>query len=325
MSKRRADYDSPWKEALECYFEQFMALCFPEAHRQIDWTRGREFLDKELQQVAPDAAHGPMRVDKLAKVWLQSGDEAWVLIHVEVQGEAEAEFEERMYLYNARLYDRYRRRVASLAVLGDERPDWRPHRFGYDLCGCRVELTFPTAKLWDFRARWAELEQCDNPFALVLMAHLKAQETRRDDQERARWKRALIRDLVDRGYDEKEVFRVLRFVDWLVRLPDDLDRSVWQEVHDYMEVKKMPYVASFERFGFERGFNDGMQQGAVKAVRDAVLETLRLRFKRAPRALTTRIRALDDPAVLKELHRQAVVTESLEEFGRALASAVPEG
>jgi hypothetical protein len=31
-----ADYDSPWKEALDVYFEAFLALLFPEVHRLMD-------------------------------------------------------------------------------------------------------------------------------------------------------------------------------------------------------------------------------------------------------------------------------------------------
>ncbi len=30
------DFDSPWKEALDFYFEAFLALLFPEVHSQID-------------------------------------------------------------------------------------------------------------------------------------------------------------------------------------------------------------------------------------------------------------------------------------------------
>jgi hypothetical protein len=41
------DYDSPWKEALDRYFERCMAFFFPQAHADIDWTRGYEMLDKE--------------------------------------------------------------------------------------------------------------------------------------------------------------------------------------------------------------------------------------------------------------------------------------
>ncbi len=49
------DYDSPWKEALEKRFAEFLALLFPEIHREVDWSRPLEFLDTELQQVVQDA------------------------------------------------------------------------------------------------------------------------------------------------------------------------------------------------------------------------------------------------------------------------------
>src|SRR5439155_5720122 len=67
------DFDSPWKEALDCYFEAFLALLFPNVHQQIDWTRGHESLDKEFQQVVREAEVGRRYVDKLAKVWTKDG------------------------------------------------------------------------------------------------------------------------------------------------------------------------------------------------------------------------------------------------------------
>lgn len=85
MSERRVDFDSPWKETLEYYFEDFMAFFFSQAYADIDWQRGYEFLDKELQQVVRDAEFGRRFADKLVKVWRKSGEEQWVLIHVEVR------------------------------------------------------------------------------------------------------------------------------------------------------------------------------------------------------------------------------------------------
>ena len=99
-SPTRDDYDSPWKEALERYFPEFLALLYPSIHAEIDWTRGPAFLDKELQQVVRDAELGRRYADKLAKVYTRDGTETWVLIHVEVQGEPEARFAERMYVYH---------------------------------------------------------------------------------------------------------------------------------------------------------------------------------------------------------------------------------
>jgi hypothetical protein len=36
------DDDSPWKDVLEHAFPEFMAFYFPDAPRQIDWTRGHQ-------------------------------------------------------------------------------------------------------------------------------------------------------------------------------------------------------------------------------------------------------------------------------------------
>ena len=77
------DYDSPWKEAMDYYFQAFLLLLFPKVHAQIDWARGYESLDKEFQQVVREAEFGRRYVDKLVKVWLLDGAECWVLIHVE--------------------------------------------------------------------------------------------------------------------------------------------------------------------------------------------------------------------------------------------------
>lgn len=44
-----------------------MAFFFPEAHRDIDWTRPFEMLDKELQQITPESEQGSRVVDKLVK------------------------------------------------------------------------------------------------------------------------------------------------------------------------------------------------------------------------------------------------------------------
>src|SRR5436853_7271895 len=123
------EFDSAWKEALEHYLEPFMALCFPHAHTAINWARGYTFRDKELQQVVREAELGRRVVDKLVQVWRRDGDETWVLVHIEIQSQEEITFAERMFVYYYRLYDRYRRSIASLAVLGDDRPGWRPDQY----------------------------------------------------------------------------------------------------------------------------------------------------------------------------------------------------
>ena len=98
MNIQSDDYDSPWKEILEEYFQDFLDFFFPEIACEIDWDRGHTFLDKELQQVVRDAELGRRLADKLVQVWRRDGDEAWVLVHIEVQGQEEAAFAKRMYV-----------------------------------------------------------------------------------------------------------------------------------------------------------------------------------------------------------------------------------
>ena len=207
------DYDSPWKEALDAYFEPFLALLFPEVHRQIDWSRGYESLDKEFQQVVREAEIGRRYVDKLVKVWTREGVECWVLIHVEVQTTRDAEFPRRMYIYNYRIFDRYNRPVASLAVLADDDPDWRPTDFHNNLFGCEAGIRFPAVKLLGFAAHEAMLEASVNPFAQVVLAHLKAQETHGDLAGRYNWKVRLVRNLYERGFSAKDVRELFRVID----------------------------------------------------------------------------------------------------------------
>ena len=49
---KRSDYDSPWKDMVEKYFQQFMEFFFPQIAVNIDWKKGHEFLDKEFQKIA---------------------------------------------------------------------------------------------------------------------------------------------------------------------------------------------------------------------------------------------------------------------------------
>ncbi len=311
MVSPTTDYDSPWKEALERFFEPFMAFFFPAAHAGIDWTRGHAFKDKELQRVVRDASLGRRWADNLVQVWLRDGSEAWVLIHVEVQGQVDPEFPRRMYTYNYRLFDRHNRRVASLAVLGDDNPAWRPSEFGYTLFGCRVSLEFPTVKLLDYAPRWEELAASRNPFAVVVMAHLKTLATRGDAPERLRWKLSLIRGLYEGGYSKPDVLELFRIIDWLMVLPEELAHSFDEALERFEEEKQMPYVTSIERHGIEKG--------ALQMAREALLDILGARFGTVSPAAAATVHASDNLARLKELLRRAATVSSPEEFEQALA------
>ncbi|PZV23902.1 MAG: hypothetical protein DCF12_18210 [Snowella sp.] len=166
MNNSTDDYDSPWKEALTRYFPEFLDFYFPLAHQAIDWTQPHTFLDQELAQIVRDGEIGKRRIDRLVQVTtLETGLE-WVYIHIEVQSQPDADFAERLFTYNYRLYDRYHRPVATLAVLADESLTWRPEGFSYHLFGSQMCLQFASVKILDYAPQLETLLQNTNPFAL---------------------------------------------------------------------------------------------------------------------------------------------------------------
>ena len=190
--------------------------------------------------------------------------------------------------------------MASFAVLTDDRPGWRPDRYEYELWGCHAGIRFPLVKLKDYD--WNFLEKSSNPFAVVVMAHLKAQETRKSPEIRLRWKLNLIRMLYDRGYSRKDILKLFRFIDWVMALPEELDRGFWQELSRYEKEKKMPYVTSIERIGIQQGIETGIQQGIRQGIQQGIREGLTegielglsLRFGDQGLTMMPAIRAIQD-------------------------------
>ncbi len=320
------DFDGPWKEALETYLEDFFAFFFPAIHVEIDWSQTPEFLDKEFGQIAPAADIGKRLVDKLVKVWSHEGEDAWVLVHVEVQNAREADFAQRMYVYNYRIFDRFARDVASLAVLSDTSASWRPTTYRRERWGTRLEFSYPIVKLHDYRKERAALEGERNPFATVVLAHLGAQDTRHDPPTRRTVKMALTRRLYGRGYDREQVVTLFRLIDWLLELPEAQEALFRDEITALEEERKMVYVTSIERMGIARGREEGRVEGQVEgrvegqvegkrdALRQGVRQIVERRFGVVPEALEQRIAPLDDVEELNALLVQAAVAASLEDI-----------
>ncbi len=299
-----ADYDSPWKEALDRFFERCLALFFPHIHAEIDWARGYEALDKELQPIVRRAKHGRQYVDKLVKVWLKSGEERWVLIHVEVQTSREGDFPRRIHVSNHRIFDRYGQKVISLAILADDDPAWRPGRFEYTRWGFRSLTEFPIVKLLDYAPKYEELEADPNPFAMVVLAHLKAMETRRSPVDRQVWKIRLVKGLYERGMGSEDVRRLLDFIDWVMELPEPLEQDFERELHAFQQEKKMPFVNFIERRALEKGLLRGIEV------------CLRVRFGEQGLELMPEIRQIRDHVLLDKILDKAETAASPDHIRR---------
>jgi hypothetical protein len=223
-----------------------MAFFFPEIHDDINWAKGHDFMDQEFQQIVRDADLSKRYVDKLVRVWKLNGTERLVFVHIEVQSQEDRDFSNRMFVYNYRIRDCYNEKIVSLAILGDDRANWRPEPFQDELWGCKVNFEFPMVKLLDYESRWSELENSRNPFAVAVMAHLKTKETKKDPQSRKRWKLQLTRGLDEQGWERQDIMELFLFLDWLMQLPEGLKQEFKTELDQYEQEKQMRYVSLSE-------------------------------------------------------------------------------
>jgi hypothetical protein len=307
--------------AVERLFPHFMGFFFPDIHALIDWTRKFKFLAQELAQISagieselqPQARtydrgkRVPLRVDLLVEVYFNDGRKGRILLHLEIQNERDPFFDERLFIYHYRIFDKTRAPVITLALLTDFDPAWRPGRYTRELAGCRIEFNFPIRKFTDYNDE--ELAASKNPFAFIARAHREARQTG-DDMNRRYDLRMVLQDAVEgSGMKEREVLWVTRFIEEVLRLPEELHRKLFFERVTQKE-KAMEFTTYAERVGEKKG----IKKGALKNQKENVLRLLEMRFKQVPEDVAVKVSNLTNARLLNRLFEAAFRCESLKEF-----------
>jgi hypothetical protein len=312
MNAITANYDESWKEALSEYFDSFLDFFFSPIYQQIDWTKIPQALDKELQQITASSDTEKCIADKLYQVWLLDQQEIWILIHIEIQSQYDRDFCQRMYIYNYRAFDLYQKPVVSLAILGDERINWRPNRYEFKFGGYELMLKFPMVKLLDYESRWEDLVLNTNPFAMIVMAHLKTKATTANPEQRAESKWLLVRGLYDRGLEREQIIKLFQIIDRMMTLPNLLQQSLDFKIQKFEEERTMPLLSNMELRGVEIG--------ALRKAQDDIKTVLQIRLGQVPSDIEEALNNLSDLSLLEEMLKSAVMVNSFDEFKQSLGN-----
>jgi hypothetical protein len=205
-------------------------------------------------------------------------------------------------------------------VLTGDDASFVPGEFREELFGSALSYQFPVVRLRDLPPeRLAE----SNVFATVSRIQLAANELSRVREDGARLARkvALTQEFYRHGYSRKQVVQLYRFLDYVVRLPPDLEVEYRQELERIEGSTNMPYVTSIERLakreglkqGEVRGLTKGRQEGA-RALRESVLETLEARFGQVPDPVRQALDEVVDLDELRRVLRRAVTVSTLADF-----------
>jgi hypothetical protein len=301
-----AEFDGPWKDALDHGCALFLSAFAADVHAAIDWREDYEALDQELQKLAPESASGVRRVDRLFKAVKHDGDPLY--LHLEAQMQQDPYFGSRTFTYRYRIRDRFSVSPVTIAILGDDDPKWKPAGHVEGQFGCEDRCRFITVKLLKWARKLRQLERSDNVFCLFVAAHLEALTTRQDAQARVRAKVRLLGNLLARGLDQAEERVWGRLIDWLLRLPPELERQVNEKLRRLRPEESMTYITSWERMGREEGR------------RSALRTMLEARFDAAGAAFVDSLPEDMGVDKLDALIRAGVTAATLEEVRKHLAN-----
>ena len=75
-----------------------------------------------------------------------------------------------------------------------------------------------------------------------------------------------MKELYDIGLKKEDIRNLVKFIDCIFQLPDELEEEYIEEIRKYEEVKKMPLVMTAEVLGYKKGIEEGIEKGIKKGI-----------------------------------------------------------
>ena len=193
---------------------------------------------------------------------------------------------------NFRIVNKYNKTVATFVILTDNNKNWKPSSYSSNTLSTKINFEFASIKLLDYEDKIEELQASTNPFAMVVIAHLRLHKTKNTPEDRYNTKLELIKLLAQKGYSKEDIRELFRFIDWIIALPDALDEQFIKEVEKMEGETMSSYITGFERRAMEKGKKEGIEEG-VAHEQKVILKLLHKRFGFMPTEVEDSVKKLD--------------------------------
>ncbi|QQK81935.1 transposase [Salicibibacter cibi] len=243
MNERQVDHDRLFKELIQEFFQD---LFFPTIHEHIDYVH-LKFLDKEMITDVSDREK--RHLDIVVETRLRNED-SLIIVHVEPQASYQPTFNDRMFRYFSRLYERHRRRIVPIAVFSyDEKNKEEPQSFNMSFPFLDVlQFNYLTVELK--KLDWREYIRQDNPVAGALLSKMGYTE-----DEKIEVKKEFLRMLVRLELDPARNHLLTTFFETYLGLSEREEHILADEVNQLdpkEEAKVMELMTSYERKGIKK-------------------------------------------------------------------------
>jgi len=289
MQQPHIPRDKIWKATIEDIADDFLRYFYPEwFDNEVDKSRPFEFLDNELDKIYPISKGKNRRADKLIKVFLKSGEEKWVLVHIEIQGYPDPDFAERMFIYFYRLRDKFAKDISALVVYTDANLEFHPTEYRYQYLD--TELCYKFATFEVATKTETELNLPNNPFS-ILMLWVKASLNNPKLTQNQRVAKAvnLVRRLErENPTNSKKLQTLLDFLRYYLKFgKPEIEKLNYEIIQTFKERQPMGMQelieTEYKKFYRTQGLQEGREEGLQEGLREGRIEAQQKEFRRAIR------------------------------------------
>jgi hypothetical protein len=276
--------DRLWKGIIEDLFEDFLHYFRPQlAQNEVDFSKGFEFMDKDLDNLKSESERRLRHADKLIKFYTKAGGYKFVLLHVEVQGYKDEHFAERMFEYYYRIRDKWKVPVCAFVLYTNQETNFQPLAYTESFDDTEVIYRFPVFKLIEKQEK--DLELKGNPFSIVMkVAHKALQKQLLADDTQLVWKVELVKELVVAGFSLDKVRNILDFIRYYItfavptkaqELEQEIDQIIKpQKNMGLQEIIKEHYIEQGKKEDVFGMLAEGLSVDAIIRITKLPLETI---------------------------------------------------
>ncbi len=241
------DHDRLFKELLSNFFPEFIELFFPDI--SAEWERDSvQFLPLE---VITDVTEGEKKIlDIVVQASLRNQDTLFI-IHTEHQSYSQTGFNRRMFIYFARLHEKYALPIYPIVIYSHDSPKIpEPNSYRLELAK-KIILEFNYDVIQLNQLHWQDFVNQRNPVASALIAKMRMRAT-----ERPQVKLTSLQLLTSLRLNPAQVQLISGFIDTYLEL-NSQEEVVFQEQLATIEPREqeevMQIVTSWMRQGEKQG------------------------------------------------------------------------
>ncbi|SDC20799.1 conserved hypothetical protein (putative transposase or invertase) [Paenibacillus sp. UNCCL117] len=265
---RKKNHDEAFKKLLQTFFAEFIQLFFPDIDELLDHRQTRFLMQELLVDIVGEEAR---KLDLLLETRLKDHD-AYILVHLEPQSYKQSKFNERMFIYYSRLFERHREEyklIIPIAVFTSDDCGDEPNTVTMEIPGRRI-MNFEFLKVELKKQSWRMFIDSDNPVAAALLA--KMGYNKKEEREvRFAYLRMLFR--LHEKIDDARLALIMSIADMYFEPNKEQDESLLQEIRElYPEEGEalMELMPAWKRWGYEEGMEEGIEKGLEKGIEQGI-------------------------------------------------------